>query len=145
MGFLDAFKTTPRPDNSPLIPLPNGTQLSQLILARTYKRWEFREEMLRSKLQRLEKATMAGETTVEGIGSVELRKEVRRCRVEARSIRIKLESALEWEFNKRRTLTNRDAAGSVFILYDTPYDSLRERIASWWRKSVCLVTDSLRS
>lgn len=112
MGFFGAFKATPRPDNTPLIPLPNGTEdISQLILARTYKRWEFREEMLRLKLQRLEKATMAGQTTVEGIGPVELRKEVRRCRVEARWIRLKLEAALAWEFSRRRGLTNRNEAG----------------------------------
>lgn len=111
MGFFAAFKAAPRPDNSPMIPLPDGTEISQLILARTYKRWEFREEMLRLKLQRLEKATMAGQSRVEGIGPVELRKEVRRCRVEARWIRIKLESALAWEFSKRRGLTSRNEAG----------------------------------
>ena len=85
--------------------------ISQLILARTYKRWELREEMLRSKLQRLEAATMRGETTVIGIGPVELRKDVRRARVEARFMRMKLEKALEWEFTRRRSLTNRNAAG----------------------------------
>lgn len=85
--------------------------MSQRELSRSYRLWVARENDLIRRLQKLESATMAGRTFVEGIGPVELRSDVRHARKEAGWMVQRLQSALEYCFKQRSSLKLKDEHG----------------------------------